>query len=152
MLEKMAGIVSSRIGDPGRVPPEMDLLPARDRVPASERYAARNLMGVGPLKGFSTKFQKSGQEITLHLCHYDTEAEAAAAEKTLARRMGISPGGSSGGQAYAFATKYFGSGRILRVKNYIAIAQGLAGEEASGSWASGLVDEFFKAVTAAGST
>jgi hypothetical protein len=152
MLKKMAGIVSSRIGDPGRVPPDMDLFPARDRVPASERYAARNLMGVGPLKGFSTRFEKNGQEITLHLCHFDSEAEAAGAEKALAKRVGTSPDGSTGGRAYAFASKYFGNGRILRVKSYIAIAQGSAGEEAGGSWASDLVDEFFKVVTAAGST
>ncbi len=148
MLKKMAGVVSSRIGEPGRIPPEMALFPETDRVPASERYAARNLMGVGPLKGFSSRYEKSGREITLHLCRYDSEAEAAEAEKALARRVGTSPAGD---RAYAFASKYFGNGRILRVKSYIAVAQGLTGEEAEGSWASGLLGGFFKAVTAAGS-
>jgi hypothetical protein len=151
ILKKMAGIVSSRVGEPGRVPPEMDLFPTRDRVRASERYSARSLMGIGPLRGFSSRYRKNGREVTLHLCHFDSATEAADAEKALARRTGTPPSGSLDGRGYAFSSKYLGDGRILRVASYLAIAQGLAGEDAEGSWAAGLADELFKAVTAAAS-
>jgi hypothetical protein len=147
----MAGLVSSRIGEPGELPTELGLFPDKDRVPGGERYAARNLLGIGPLKGFSCRFEKEGEELTLHLSRYESETEVVKAEEALAGRLGLSTAVIRKSPGAFFDSKYLGRGRVLRSGAYLGIAQGLTGQEEKGSsWEEDLVAEFFKTVTAAG--
>ncbi|MEW6746548.1 MAG: DUF6599 family protein [Planctomycetota bacterium] len=148
ILTAMASQVAARIGPPGEVPPETRLFPARDRVKASERYSARQLLGVGSLQGFSCRYEKDGRSLALHLGHFKTEADAIRAEEALAAHLKTEVRRSSG-EAWEFIARPLGRGRVLRAGKFLAVAQRLRGEAGEDAWALSLFDEFTAAVAKA---
>lgn len=140
-LGRLAGMVSERIGDPGSLPAELGLFPSQDRVAGSETYAARNLLGIGPLKGYSCRYESDGQEVTLHFGSWETEAEAVEAEAAFLKRMETTP--VEDGET-PFDNRYLGRGKVLRIGSHLAIAQFIEVEDEA--WAESLAVAFFEAV------
>jgi hypothetical protein len=141
-LSDLARRVAERMGDPGSYPGELSLFPSEDRVAGSETYAARNLLGIGPLKGYSCRYERAGQEVMLHVGVWDDESAAVEAEGAFLNRMGIAP--AAGGET-PFDDRYLGRGKLLRVGPRIAIAQFTDVED--DAWADGLASALFDAVT-----
>jgi hypothetical protein len=147
LLMKMARHVANRIGEPGRPPAELQLFPKKNRVKASEKYAARNLLGHGFLKGFSCKFKEKAVELTLYLCHYAAKEEAIRAEKGFLGKLKPPAVPAEDGNGFVFDNKYYGRGRIVRVGNYLGIVQITAEKgKKPGGWAQEVIHAFFERI------
>jgi hypothetical protein len=150
LLLKIARHVEGKIGEPGGSPPELLMFPEKHRVKASERYAARNLLGFSFLKGFSCRYRFKEAEATLHLCHFDTQKKAVEAEKGFIKKLSPPPEPSEDGNGFLFDSRYFGKGRIMRVGSFLAIGQYAMGKDGKpGGWEPGLIREFFERITEA---
>lgn len=149
ILKKMAGLVAGKMGDPGRMPAQLELFPSKHRVKGKEKYAARNLLGLGRLKGFYCPFKKKKEEITLYLSRYESEREAQQVEKLFVKRLKTPPQPAEDHEGLRFDDKYMGRGRILRVGRYLAIAQGLAGDAKKNVWRNETIGAFYEKVTEA---
>jgi hypothetical protein len=134
ILEKMARTVHARIGDPGEFPADLTLFPTRFRVPAGEKYAARNLMGLKSLKGFSALFRNKEDELTLYACRYAGEKEAGEAEKAFLARLRGALQPAEGEMGSYFSDKYLGKGWLQRRGAFLAMAQGLSGDPEKDGW------------------
>ena len=150
LLKKMALHVTNKIGDPGLPPPELMLFPEKNRVRASEKYAARNLLGHSFLKGFHCKYKQKGGELTLYLCHYADQEEAVQAEKGFIKKLKPPAKPGSGGGGFVFDNKYYGQGRILRVGTYLALVRYAPGKSKKpAAWEQAIIQAFLERLTEA---
>lgn len=145
ILKKMANHVCGHMGDPGEIPAEIALFPSKYRVPAGEEYAARNLLGVGGLKGFSCKYRNNEEELTLCFCPYAKDDEAKTALAAFTKRLRPAPKAVEGKRGFHFKDKYRGSGQFMQTGSNLAIALGLSGNAEENRWRLETIQAFFDA-------
>ena len=143
----MARHVSSCIGEPAPPPPELKLFPETFKKKNSEKYAARNLLGLKDLMGFTCLYRNKGQELMLVLGHYGSEKEAINAEKSFISRLRPPPGPAEDGMGFTYRSKYMGSGRLVRIGSFLGISRVDSKQKGKAEWQSGLVTEFFDRLT-----
>jgi hypothetical protein len=149
LLLKMAEYVTGRMGDPGDLPGALRLFPQQDRVKASARYAARNLLGIPKLHGFSYRYERKKTEIILYLCPYEDEKKALEAERQFVDRLKSKPRPDKDGKGFVYEDKYMGRGRVFRIGSFVTFAQNLPVINESTVWVERLVKSFYTAVTEA---
>ncbi len=148
ILLKIARHVEKTIGDPGRLPKELELFPEKYRVPAGEKYFSGNLLGCSYLKGFSCPYKLGRSELKLVLCPYENDKEAVAIEKRFISGMKTRAIPSADGMGFFFDDKYIGNGRVFRLGRHFAVIQDFSMKEGKdGQWKTGVADDFIERIT-----
>lgn len=129
-MEQFARRLAERIGDPGGLPPEVALFPARDLVPYSERYLPTDVLGQNYLvEAFEAKYRSGGGEGRVVLLAPGDEAAAREAMEKY-RRFTAAGGevlrelSSPGNGGFVGRDAYYGPMAALRSGGRIAIALG----------------------------
>jgi len=148
IMKKMSTQVSTRIGEPGRLPVEVNLFPQGDQAKAGQRFAFQNLLGVSELAGFSCRYKKNEETLTLHLCHFPSQDQAQRGWEGFCKRLRTPPL-QQNSHEFTYSDKYLGDGRLIRQGTYFAIAQGFTPKDEKSSWALGLFKEFRERITKA---
>jgi hypothetical protein len=132
ILRKIGEAVSARIGDPGSPIPELALFPEADRVRGSERYVARDFLGLKGVSGFSCRYERNGERWEFHLVRASSPEEASEIGEALEKKFGEDR------NPLAVAGSTVGYARRL--------SEGEASDAASaegGDWVARRVGEFF---------
>ncbi len=141
-MKSFAQRLSEKIGEPGKSLPEIDALPAKDRIPHSVRYLPKDILGQTYLtQGFEARYRKGGDEFKIIVA---SPGDSEAAKEAMARyRQFTSTSGSvlrdltapaDGG--FLGKDNYYGNMAALRSGNRIVIALGGSSAEFALSQAS----------------
>lgn len=136
MAERLAADVAGRAPGPGEAPAILDPLPREGRVPGSERYVARDLLGHAFLPGgVLATYAVDGREAELYFSELEDAAAAAAAVDRL-RAHHAQAGAtvrdvrSSGAPGFRHEHAAWGSGIVVAAGRRVAGVQGDVPDEA----------------------
>jgi len=147
LLKKFAEKVSTTIGDKGDTPEELALFPStKNKVKASEKYFAKNLLGLSYLKGFSCQYATKKEKLKLVIALFDSDKEAMNGERLFLKRLKSKPLPAKNGEGLLFTDKYLGNGRIMRIDSYISIVTGLSNDKLKDAWTNQIIDLFYTEV------
>ena len=133
-MEKLAGVISRKIGDAGAVSlPETELFPKANQVPYSTRYLAKDVLGqVAFREGFESRYKAGDKESRLVIVLPGDEAAAIAALDKY-REFTATNGGkvareitSPGNGGFVGTDSYYGNMAALRNGNLIIVSLGEA--------------------------
>jgi hypothetical protein len=136
MAERLAADVAGRAPGPAEAPAILRPLPPEGRVPGSERYVARDLLGHAFLPGgVLASYAVDGREAELYFSELEDRAAAEAAVARL--RAHHAEGGatvrdvrSSGASGFRHEHPTWGSGVVVAAGRHVAGVQGDIPEEA----------------------